>query len=77
MINCVYFQGYSRARTAELFGCSRQNVNERIGKGFNKILHSPHPAILESFMGNGYRYNERAYSGYAELDEITENEFLV
>lgn len=77
MIYSVYYQGYSRARTAELFGCSRQNVNERIGKGFYRILHSSHRETLESYMEIGYRYKENAYSRYADLDSEADNEFLV
>lgn len=77
MIHSVYYQGYSKARTAELFGCSKQNVYERIEKGFYRILHSPHREILETFMESGYRYNGHAYSRYAELDAEEENEFLV
>lgn len=77
MIYSVYYQGYSKARTAELFRCSKQNVCERIGKGFYRILHSPHREILEGFLGDGCRYNEYAYSEYADLDVEVDNKFLV
>lgn len=45
MIRCVYYQRNSYAKTAEIFGCSHQAVNERIRKGFYRILHSKHRMI--------------------------------
>lgn len=78
MIRNVYFQKNSMEQTAEIFGCSVQNVSARIGAGFWKILHSRHRERLESFMWDGYEYNEFQHSQYAELDsEDEENEFLI
>lgn len=77
-IQSVYYQSNSMERTAELFGCSRQAICEKIRKGFWKILHSPHRAELEGFMWEGYHFNEYAYSEFADMQEIDEeNEFLI
>ena len=76
MIRCVYYQKNNRTKTAEIFGCSRQAVDERINKGFYKILHSKHRQKLESFMWEGYHYNEYTYSEFAELEDEN-NEFLI
>lgn len=70
MVRCVYYQGNNYAKTAETFGCSRQAVDERIKKGFYKILRSKHRERLESFMWEGYRMNPRRLSGYADMEEI-------
>jgi len=70
MIRCVYYQGNSCARTAEIFGCSRQAADERIKKGFYKILHSKHREKLESFMWEGYHADPRRLSGYVDMEEI-------
>jgi len=51
-------------------------VSDRIRAGFWKILHSGHRKELESFMWDGYRYNEYLYSEYAETED-EENEFLI
>ncbi len=77
MIYSVYFQRNTMEDTAKLFGCTRQYVQTSIGKGFYCIIHSRHRAKLEEFMWNGYRYNERAYCNYANLDEAADNEFLL
>lgn len=71
----IYYQGNTVGRTAEIFGCSRQAVYEKTRKGFWKILHSSHMEELKSFMPDGYRYNEYAYSEFAEGEESSE--FLV
>ncbi|MCC8059678.1 MAG: sigma-70 family RNA polymerase sigma factor [Clostridiales bacterium] len=76
MIRCSYYQGNSWRQTAQIFGCTVQNVSRRIYAGFWKILHSGHREDLESFMWEGYCYNEFAYSGY-ENPEDEENEFLI
>lgn len=79
MIKCVYYQRNSYARTAEIFGCSRQAVDERIKKGFYKILHSRHREKLESFMWEGYHVNPKRLSDYADMEEIDNmgSEFLL
>lgn len=70
MVRCVYYQGNNYAKTAEIFGCRRQAVNERIKKGFYKILHSKHREQLESFMWEGYRVDPRRLSDYVDMEEI-------
>lgn len=70
MIRCAYYQRNSYSKTAEIFGCSRQAVEERIKKGFYKILHSKHREKLESFMWEGYHVDPRRLSDYVDMDEI-------
>ncbi len=79
MIRCAYYQRNNYARTAEIFGCSRQAVDERIKKGFYKILHSKHKERLESFMWEGYHVDPLRLSGYADMEEIDNmgSEFLL
>lgn len=72
----VYYQGYSLRQAALLFGCSAQAVSNKIQRGFWKILHSEHRKELESFMPEGYRYNEYVYSEFAEIDGAG-SEFLI
>lgn len=74
-IQSIYFQGNTVGGTAEIFGCSRQAVYDKTRKGFWKILHSSHMEELKSFMPTGYRYNEYAYSEFAEEEESSE--FLI
>ncbi len=76
LIQSVYYQRNTRERTAEIFGCSKQNVSEKIGRGFWKILHSSKLKELESFMPDGYRWNEYLFSEYAEMEDA-DNEFLL
>ena len=79
MIRCVYYQRNNYNKTAEIFGCSRQAVDERIKKGFYKILHSKHREKLESFMWEGYRVDPRRLSDYVDIEEIDNlgSEFLL
>ncbi len=79
MIRCVYYQRNNYTRTAEIFGCSRQAVDERIKKGFYKILHSKHREKLESFMWEGYHVDPRRLSDYVDMEEIDNmgSEFLL
>lgn len=70
MIRCAHYQRNSYTKTAEIFGCSRQAVDERIKKGFYKILHSRHKGKLEGFMWEGYQVNPRRLSDYVNMDEI-------
>ena len=70
MIRCAYYQGNGYAGTAKVFGCSRQAVDERIKKGFYRILHSEHREKLESFMWEGYHVDPRRLSDYADMEEI-------
>lgn len=79
MIRCAYYQRNNYTKTAEIFGCSRQAVDERIKKGFYKILHSKHRKRLESFMWEGYHVNPRRLSDYADMEEIDNmgSEFLL
>lgn len=79
MIKCAYYQRNNYTRTAEIFGCSRQAVDERIKKGFYKILHSKHRKRLESFMREGYRVDPRRLSDYVDMEEIDKmgSEFLL
>ena len=70
MIRCVYYQRNNYNKTAEIFGCSRQAVDERIKKGFYKILHSKHRKKLESFMWEGYHVDPRRLSDYADMEKI-------
>ncbi len=70
MIRCAYYQGNSYTKTAGIFGCSRQAVDERIKKGFYKILCSKHRERLESFMWEGYHADPRRLSGYADMEEL-------
>ena len=75
-VQSIYYQGNSVKQTAQILGCSPQAVYEKTRKGFWKILHSAHRAELESFMRDGYRYNEYAYSEFAEMED-EDSEFLV
>lgn len=75
-VQSIYYQGNSVKQTARILGCSTQAVYEKTRKGFWKILHSSHRAELESFMWDGYRYNEYAYSEFAEMED-EDSEFLV
>lgn len=79
MIRCVYYQRHSYARTAEIFGCSRQAVDERVKKGFYKILHSRHREKLEGFMWEGYHAGPQRLSDYVDMEEIDNmvSEFLL
>ena len=79
VIRCAYYQQNSYTRTAELFGCSRQAVEERIKKGFYKILHSRHRERLESFMWEGYHMDPRRLSDYVDMEQINQmgSEFLL
>lgn len=79
MIRCTYYQRNNYARTAEIFGCSRQAVDERVKRGFYKILHSKHREKLESFMWEGYHMDPRRLSDYADMEEIDNmgSEFLL
>lgn len=79
MIRCVYYQRNNYTKTAEIFGCSRQAVDERIKKGFYKILHSKHRKNLEGFMWEGYRVDPRRLSDYVDMEEIDSmgSEFLL
>lgn len=70
MIRCAYYQGNGYARTAKLFGCSKQAVDERIKKGFYKILHSKYRERLESFMWEGYHVDPRRLSDYVDMEKI-------
>lgn len=70
MIRCAYYQGNGYAGTAKAFGCSRQAVDERIKKGFYKILHSEHRERLESFMWEGYHVDPRRLNDYVDMEEI-------
>lgn len=75
-VQSIYYQGNSVKQTAQILGCSPQAVYEKTRKGFWKILHSAHRAELETFMGDGYRYNEYAYSEFAEMED-EDSGFLV
>lgn len=75
-VQSVYYQGNSVKHTVRVLGCSTQAVYEKTRKGFWKILHSTHRAELESFMWDGYHYNEYAYSEFAELED-EDSEFLI
>lgn len=79
MIRCAYYQQNNYAKTAKIFGCSRQAVEERIKKGFYKILHSKHRENLESFMWEGYHVSPARLSDYVEMAEVEEmaSEFLL
>ena len=79
MIRCAYYQRNNYTKTAEIFGCSRQAVDERIKKGFYRILHSEHREKLESFMWEGYHVDPRRLSDYVDLEEIEHmgSEFLL
>lgn len=70
MIRCAYYQRNNYTRTAEIFGCSRQAVDERIKKGFYKILHSKHREKLESFMWEGYHVDPQRLNDYVDMEEI-------
>lgn len=79
MIRCVYYQQNNYSKTAKMFGCSRQAVDERIKTGFYKILHSKHRENLESFMWEGYHVDPSRLSDYVEMDKVEEmaSEFLL
>jgi RNA polymerase primary sigma factor len=79
MIRCSYYQGNCYSFTALKFGCSRQNVHERIKKGFWKIIHSNHGKKLESFLYEGYHAKSNRLSDYANMNKIDEmgSEFLL
>lgn len=79
MIRCAYYQRNNYAKTAKIFRCSRQAVDERIKKGFYKILHSKHRKKLESFMWEGYHVDPRRLSDYVDMKEIDNmgSEFLL
>ncbi|MEH2957835.1 sigma-70 family RNA polymerase sigma factor [Candidatus Merdisoma sp. JLR.KK006] len=79
MIRCAYYQRNSYTKTAKIFGCSRQAVDERINKGFYRILHSKHKEKLESFMWEGYHVDPRRLNDYVDMEEIDNmgSEFLL
>lgn len=79
MIRCVYYQRNSYTRTAEIFRCTRQAVDERIKKGFYKILHSKYRRKLESFMWEGYQVDPWRLSDFVDMKEIDNmgSEFLL
>lgn len=79
MIKCAYYQRNNYEKTAGIFGCSRQAVEDRIKGGFYKILHSKHRKTLESFMWEGYHVDPRRLGDYAGMDEIDNmgSEFLL
>lgn len=79
MIRCVYYQRNTYTKTARIFGCSKQAVEERIRKGFYRILHSRHREKLESFMWEGYHVDPRRLSDYVDMEEIDNmgREFLL
>lgn len=79
MIRCAYYQQNCYTKTAKIFGCSKQAVNERIKKGFYKILHSKHKEKLESFMWEGYHVDSKRLSDYVDMEEIDNmgSEFLL
>lgn len=79
MIRCAYYQRNSYAKTAEIFGCSRQAVDERIKRGFYKILHSKHRERLEGFMWEGYHMDSQRLSDYVDMEEVDNmgSEFLL
>ena len=77
MIRCAYYQGNNYTKTAEIFGCSRQAVDERIRKGFYKILHSRHRKRLESFMWEGYHVDSRRLRDYVEEIDNISSDFLL
>lgn len=66
IIYCVYYQGNSIARAGEIFGCSRQNIDDRIKRGFYKILHSKHRHTLEMFLGEDYHVDPEWLSDYVD-----------
>lgn len=70
MIRCVYYQQNSYTKTAEIFRCTRQAVDERIKKGFYKILHSKYRKKLEGFMWEGYYMKPSRLSGYVDMEGI-------
>lgn len=79
MIRCAYYQRNNYTRTGEIFGCSRQAVDERIKKGFYRILHSKFRERLESFMWEGYHVDPQRLSDYVDMEEIDNmgSEFLL
>lgn len=79
LIRCVYYQQMNHSQTAEIFSCSRQNVSERINKGFYKILHSEYGKRLEGFMWDGYKAKTARLSDYVDMDIIDDkgSEFLL
>ena len=70
MIRCAYYQRNTFNRTAEIFSCTRQAVDERIKKGFYKILHSKYRRKLESFMWEGYHVDPGRLSDYVDMEEV-------
>lgn len=56
IIKCVYYMGFSRAKVAEMAGCSHACICSKIERGFQKILKSRYRETLESFMWEGFRY---------------------
>lgn len=79
IIRCAYYQRNSYTKTAKIFGCSKQAVDERIKTGFYKILHSKHRKKLESFMWEGYHVDPKRLSDYVDMEEIDKmgSEFLL
>lgn len=79
MIKCAYYQRNTYTKTAEIFGCSRQAVDERIKKGFYKILRSKHREKLESFMWEGYHVDPGRLCDYVDMEKIDNmgSEFLI
>lgn len=92
-IQSVYYHRNSMRETAELLGCTKQMVSDRIHRGFYKILQSRYRKELETFMWDGFEYNIYAYSecsdevyGYTDVAvedadreriETEDNNFLV
>ena len=79
MIRCVFYQGQGHKRTAKIFNCSRQAVNERIKKRVYQIIHLKNREKLESFMWNGYHVDPRCLRDYVDMEEIDNigSEFLL
>ncbi len=61
-IQSVYYQRWSMEGTAQVLGCSKQMVSDRIHRGFYIILHSRYRKELETFMWEGFRFNPYTHS---------------
>jgi len=70
MIMQIYYQGATYQETADTFRLSRQAINERVRKGFYKIIHGEYCKRLETFMWDGFHANPLLWSDYADTEEI-------
>ena len=70
IIREAYFNGESIGYIATVHRCSRQNIHDRINRGFYQIIHGKYCRLLETFMWDGYHVNPQRLSDYVDTEEI-------